>query len=283
MLLSLLIEDREFLGMQPTDPGKLWKAAILWTDPGSDDEYADRIYPHVPDGTDDRVVMRHVGITTSSSEWEALTECLLAEGVNIVVLDNLTGATGDPNSVPAATAVFDGLTRLTNWGIPVVIIHHESEHGYSRAGAEPMGASVIVQKSRTWIQVRQTARRKLRGGNTALIIRGNALGQPQQLVAEPLAGPNYRVIIKEPWVDEDDRPKREDKPGNKPKRSRPTDQDVAEWIIENCQGKGVTRVKSELATRFPHRAEDTWRDQLIRGSLSKLLTRGGEADNTSWS
>lgn len=52
MLLSLLIERREFLGMQPTDAAKLWKPVILWTDPGSDEEYGERICGHLPDGVD---------------------------------------------------------------------------------------------------------------------------------------------------------------------------------------------------------------------------------------
>jgi AAA domain len=95
MLLSLLIEGREFLGMQPIDSGKLWKPAILWTDPGSDEEYADRICKHLPEGAEVEIPLFHIGKTTTANEWEALTGFLLADGFNFVVLDNLMGATGD--------------------------------------------------------------------------------------------------------------------------------------------------------------------------------------------
>jgi AAA domain len=270
MLLSLLIEGREFLGMQPTDSAKLRKPAILWTDPGSDEEYADRICQHLPEGVEVEIPMFHVGKTITANEWETLTESLIAEGFNCVVLDNLMGVTEDTNNPDAVTTVFDGMTRLTNRGIPVVVIHHESEHGASNTGGVPMGASVIVQKARTWIQVRQTAKRKLRGGNMVLVIHSNGLQQPQQLIAEPMTGPTYRVLNRGPWATED-KPKSDDENAR-----------VAAWIIDNCQGSGVNKVADELAIQFPSRKVSTWRLQLMRGELGTLLIRDGEGDNTSW-
>lgn len=268
MLLSLLIEGREFLGMQPTDNTKLWRPAILWTDPGSDEEYAERICKHSPVEVD--IPMFHIGRTVSAGEWEALIDLLVDDGFNFVVLDNLMGATGDTNNPEAVTTVFDGMTRLTNLGVPVVIIHHESEHGASVAGATPMGASVIVQKSRTWIQVRQTGRRKLRGDNTALVIRGNGLAQPQQLVAQPMIGPDYRVLNRGPWVTQET---------SKPKDGNA---EVVDFIVDKCQGSGVNAVAKELTMHFPGRAWGTWKDQLVRGDLSTLLIRDGEGISTSW-
>jgi hypothetical protein len=267
MLLSLLIEGRDFLGMQPTDPEKLWKPAILWTDPGSDEEYADRIYADLQDD-DDRVVVRQVGKTTQADEWQALTESLLAEGVNFVVLDNLMGVTGDTNDPSAVTTVFDGLTRL----LPVVVVHHESEHGLTIPGGPPMGASVTVQKARTWIQVRQTARRKLHGGNMALVIQSNALPQPQQLVAEPLTGSNYRVLNRGPWVrqEEGDRPSQVDKNAQ-----------IAAWVVENCQGVGTNQVSQKVAEAFG-KSPSTCKDLIMRGKVSNLLVRTGEGDSTAW-
>jgi hypothetical protein len=168
LLLSLLIEGRDFLGMQPVDKTKLWRPAVLWTDPGSDEEYGDRIHTALPDGVDIDVPTFHTGRTALADEWSTLADHLISEGHNFVVVDNLMGATGDTNDAATMTTVFDGLTRLTSHGIPVVVVHHESEKGPMVPGAPPMGMSSAVQKSRVWIQVRQTAKRKLRGGNAAL-------------------------------------------------------------------------------------------------------------------
>lgn len=281
MLLSLLVKDRDFLGMQPEDTTKTWRPVILWTDPGSDEEYGERIYEDMPEGMEAELPLVHVGSTTRQDEWDALTEWLIESGFNFVVLDNLMGVTGDTNESTVVTRVFDGLTRLTQRGVPVVVLHHESEHGPSRAGAEPMGASVIVQKSRCWVQVRQSMKRKARGGNAALVIQGNSLDQPRQIVAEPLRGPNYRVIQNGPWVaksDEDESPK----PQKRDRSTLDRNADMAAWVVDNCQGKGLNETAGMLAEKFS-KGTATCRDSLMRGALSSLLDRTGDGASAVWS
>jgi hypothetical protein len=267
--------------MQPTDATKLWRPAILWTDPGSDVEYAERIYEDLPDDVDVELPMFHVGRTTRPDEWEALSDHLIEQGRNFIVLDNLMGVTGDTNEPTAVTNVFDGLTRLTNRGVPVVLLHHETEHGATNPGAAPMGASASVQKSRHWVQVRQSARRKLRGGNTVLVVQGNGLKQPQQIVAEPMPGPNYKILNRGPWVSA------RDEVEEKPKQERDKvildrNADMAAYVVDNCQGKGVNATAKELAVKFDP-AESTLRDSLMNGALSRLLDRKGSGGNTVWS
>ncbi|MDO1485104.1 Uncharacterised protein [Rhodococcus rhodochrous] len=278
LLLSLLVEDREFLGLQPTDRAKLWKPTILWTDPGSDEEYGDRIHTALAD-VDVEVPAYHVGRIARADEWEALADHLLAEEINFVVLDNLMGATGDTNDAAVMTTVFDGLTRLTNRGVPVVVLHHESEKGMTVAGAPPMGASAAVQKSRVWIQVRQTNKRRLRGGNTALVIQSNLLDQPLEIVAEPMAGPDYRVLKRGPWVsrsDIDDKPKQKRSPKTLDENAR-----MAAWVVENCQGVGVNQAAVRVADEF-NKSRATCKDKLTRGAVAALLRRTGEGASTTW-
>lgn len=277
LLLSLLVEDRDFLGLQPTDETKLWKPAILWTDPGSDEEYGDRIHTALADVD---VPAYHIGRTARADEWEALADHLLAEGNNFVVLDNLMGATGDTNDAAVMTTVFDGLTRLTNRGVPVVVLHHESEKGMTVAGATSMGASAAVQKSRVWIQVRQTNKRKLRGGNTALVIQSNLLDQPQEIVVEPMAGPDYKVLKRGPWVSRNDTD--DDKP--KQKRSQEIlDENarIAHFVVENLQGVGVNQAAVRVADEF-NKSRSTCKDKLARGAVAALLRRTGEGKSTRW-
>lgn len=277
LLLSLMVDGREFLGMQPTNRTKVWRPAILWTDPGSDEEYAERIYPELPEEAE--IGIFHAGRTTRVDEWAALADHLITEGFNFVVVDNLQGVSGDTNESGTVTTVFDGLTKLTNRGVPVVVLHHESEKGKVIPGAAPMGTSTAVQKSRAWIQVRQTNRRGLRGGNTAMVIQSNALSQPQQLVAEPLTGPAYRVLNRGPWSPAE----AEDKP--KEKRSKDTYDERAEmarWVVETCQGKGLNATASELAEKFG-KSQATCKEQLMRGALFRLLERTGDGSSAVWS
>jgi hypothetical protein len=284
MLLALLKDDREFLGMQPTDRTKLWKPVILWTDPASDQEYGERMYgigglPH-----DVAVASFHIGRTTRADEWDALVDCLITEGFNFVVLDNLMGVTGDTNDPSPLTTVFEGLTKLTSRGVAVVVLHHESEHGVVNAGAPPMGNSVIVQKSRTWIQVRQTAQRGLRGGNTALVIRANSLEQPQQVICEPLPGPNFRVIQRGPWVTRSDESDADPKPKQqRSKEKLDMNAQMADWVVKNCQGLGSNKAAPMLGKQFG-KAASTSRDLLTgNGAVAQLLNRDGSGDGTKWS
>ncbi|NKY35235.1 AAA family ATPase [Nocardia speluncae] len=278
MLLSLMVDDREFLGMQPTNRTKVWRPAILWTDPGSDEEYAERIYPELPEEAE--LGIFHTGRTTQVAEWAALADHLVSEGFNFVVVDNLQGVTGDTNEAGTVTTVFDGLTKLTNRGVPVVVLHHESEKGRVVPGASPMGTSTAVQKSRTWIQVRQTNRRGLRGGNTAMVIQSNALDQPQQLVAEPLTGPAYRRVNRGPWTSTDNEEKAPKQDRNVQVLDR--NAEVVEWIVNNGQGVGVNKLQDQLTEKFPEKKASTWRYQLLQGALSKMLRRTGEGDSTRW-
>ncbi len=270
MLLSMLLPEQEFLEMQPSDPTKVWKPVILWTDPGGDEEYAERLCIHLPEGT--RVPTIHVGRTIRIDEWDGLTELILSESFNFVVVDNLCGMAGDTNDATALTTVFDGLTKLTNKGIPVVVIHHESEKGKHVVGAEPLGLSNISQKSRASIQVRQTNRRGLRGGNTGLIIKGRALEQPQSLIATP-DSPNYRVLKRGPWVDDDGRKNDSQKDDDNTR--------IARWVVDNCQGVGVNEAAKRVAEKFGGKAE-TRRTALRQGALSKLLHRAGSESATTW-
>jgi AAA domain len=269
MLLSLLLPDQEFLEMQPSDATKVWKPVILWTDPCSDTEYAKRLCPHLPDGIE--VPNIPVGLTIQPGEWEVLIELILSQGYNFVVVDNLEGISGNSKNDEAVAAVFDGLTRLTNKGVPVVLIHHETEKRRPVLGAPPLGASSIVQRSRAQIQVRQTRRKQLRGGNTGLIIKARDLEQWQSVTAEPIS-PNYKVLKREPWQDGDDE---DDKPKDDPNL------EIARWVVDSCQGKGVNETAKLVAEKFGGNV-GTIDNSLKQRALSKLLHREGSGSTTTW-
>lgn len=271
MVSSLLVEGREFLGMQPVDKAKLWRPAIVSTDPGTLQDYGEQIYETIPSPSGDEVDLFAGGLTIDPSKWELFTEEIVSNGNNFVVLDNLMGLTGDTNSSERCTVVFDAMAKLNSHGIPTVLLHHESEHGFSATGANPMGSSVIVQKSRQWIQVRQTNRRGLRGGNTAMIIRGNRLDQPQHLVAAPMPGPNFRVLNRGPWESVTEPPKKQDRD----KSTLDRNAEIADWVVSNCQGLTVRQASDKVAAEFDG-AANSYRTWLrTEGRIGVLLERDG--------
>ncbi|KMS87931.1 AAA family ATPase [Prauserella rugosa] len=281
MLLALLAEGRKFLGLEPVDVDKAWRPAVLTTDPGALMEYGKRVFPLLP--PDAPLFLRQIGRTAHEDRITALADEIIANGYNFVVVDNLMGITGDTNDVTAMTTVFDGLTKLTTVGIPVVVLHHESEKGFTVPGAPPMGASESVQKSRAWIQVRQTRRRGLRGGNVALVVQSNQLDRPEEIVAEPGPGPNYRVLKRGPWVAREDKPETEDKPKqNRADATKNKNARAADWLVANGQGLGVNAAAKELAKQFGD-SDATWRDKLVsNGAVAQIVARAGEATSTVW-
>ncbi|NYD37694.1 AAA family ATPase [Actinomycetospora corticicola] len=285
MLLSLMVDGREFLGMQPVDESKDWRPAILCTDPGSPEEYAQRIYAGVPDANALDVPMYRTGMTKTPEEWRDLTSLLIGTGRNFVVLDNLNGSTGDPNDTAAATVVYDGLDLLVSRGIPVVVLHHETEKYATKRGAAPMGTGVPVQKSRAWIQVRQTARRRLRGGNTGLYVQGNGLAQPAEIIAQPLAGPDYRVLSHGPVEPEEQHEEAGDESqapaGRERGRKALTDAQAAAMaavVAQEWPEKSGRAVAGELAKRFPGvLTESTAQTHMTgNGKIRRRLQREGD-------
>ncbi len=283
MLLSLMIEGRDFLGLQPTDPGKEWRPAVLATDPGADGEYAERIDAGSPEGVDLEVPTYFIGMTKRADEWEALTDHLIAEGYNFVVLDNLMGASGDTNNTEACTVVFDGLNRLVSKGIPVVVLHHETEHrGKTEIGAPPMGSSVVVQKPRVWAQVRKTNRKALRGGNVGIYVQGNKLDQPYDLIVKPAdtgLAPVFSVVGRSVFDAETGEPAT--KKQNRDKGTMDRRSDEADWIVEHCQGLSQ-RDAAKAATdadAFGREVNDRYIGRYLVGSV---LTRKAGPNGTVW-
>lgn len=273
LILSLLVRDRPFMGQQPTNPNKEWHPVILGTDPGTADEYALRLHAgaELANASPIEVPLYFIGRTAQAPEWDALASRLMDEGYNFVVLDNLMGATGDTNDAVAQTTVFDGLTRFTNVGIPVLVVHHESQHGGKASpGAPPMGLSTSVQKSRTWIQARQSERKAHRGGNLVLYVQSNALDQPYEITAEPRGtgdAPDYRVVNRakiEPRIPEQRAPEVLDR----------NDQ-VASYIVDHCTRLSQRQAAEKVAEIFGG-SKGTWRNSISSGALSKMVKLGAD-------
>jgi hypothetical protein len=112
-----------------------------------------------------------------------------------------------------------------------------------------------------------------------MVIQSNSLDQPQQVVAEPLTGPAYRIVNRGPWVpaETEEKPKE-----NRSKETYDERADMARWVVDNCQGIGLNAAGEKLAAEFGKSAS-TCREQLMRGSVSALLTRKGKDRTTTWS
>lgn len=268
LIRSLILDGEKFLGVAPNDPNKEWRPVILCTDPGTLTEYGEdkRLAWKLSDETELDVDLLQIGVTRSPERWADLTNAMLDRGRNFVVLDNLGGATGDTNDPLAIAVVMDALSAM---GVPVVILHHESEKGYSRPGDPPMGHSSIVQKSRAWIQARISERKGFRGGNLALIVQANGLDQPVEIVAKPKEGPEWDILNRGPWGNGSG--------GKSVQKRKPEVYDrnaaIAEFIRANCPNESASEQAKQVAAKFENLSANYVRAKLLGkdGPVAKLL------------
>ncbi len=270
MVRSLLLPGEKFLGMEPKDANKEWRPGIICTDPGTLEEYGEdrRLHFGRPEDEELDVDLLQVGTIHGADKWQRLTGELADRGRNFVVVDNLGGVTGDSNETAAVNRMYDGLNDLVSEGVPVVILHHESEKGWNPSrGASPMGSSSIVQKARVWIQARVTSRKGFRGGNLGLYVQANRLDQPYEFILKPQDGPYYE-IANQGSVTDTSKPPQERAP-----EVYDRNQAIADFIRDNCPDASKSEKARKVAEAFPEVSESSVRLKLLStsGPVTKLL------------
>ncbi len=118
-----------------------------------------------------------------------------------------------------------------------------------------------------------------------MIIQGNSLRQPMEIVADPEHGPCYTVKQKlRPWVVEkqkDDNAQEENPKQQRDKATLDRNAEVADWIVTNCQRVSMNQTAEKVSAVFGGKAS-SWRQSILKGALSKLLIRTGEDTSTEW-
>lgn len=137
---ALVTGERTWLGRNIH--GGPYRAAVGATDPGGKRETATRLRSLGLRG--DRVWALDIRPDT---DWTEVTRSLIANGVNVFVLDNVLGALasgGDVRQVSDTRPVTDALTRLVDAGIAVIAVHHEGRlTADGKGGNAPMGSQQL--------------------------------------------------------------------------------------------------------------------------------------------
>lgn len=254
MLLSLLYPGRKFLGMRPEPSGKTWRPIILGSDPGSAAEYVGRLDQGAPTGGEPPdVAFRMMSTVRNPEHWRLLVDWIIEEGYNFVVLDNLNGVTGNCSDEEWTAFAWDAVGRLNYAGIPVVVMHHETQHqGVPSRGAPPMGASQNVQKPRVMVQVARTVEQAGFSSPIRVHVRSNSGKEPYEYVLRAEDGPNH-TVVKQGYVEV--RGSKKDQVviyhdttrANRSPETLDTRLKGAEWIVQHCQGLGPTAAARKYA------------------------------------
>lgn len=242
-LVSALATGTPFLGTEvPQD--REFSVAVGWTDDAGQREYAKRIAGVVPDGEMPRVGLYHLPPMTEAL-WDEWYRRVLADGHNVVVVDNLSQAldSGSLNDDAAVRKFFNGVRRFTRAGVPVVVVAHSSD----KAGVNgfkpetPLGSSYISQAVRWKVYVRRS-----RKGNVTLKLSGNN-AEPYEITTKHGAGARFEVID----VKTAESLRARDEGNARARTAAKLDENakLVQWLNEQCAGVTQRQAAERLAER----------------------------------
>ncbi len=189
-LVAALVTGDPFLGTEvPQD--RAFSVAVGWTDDAGQREYATRIMQVVPEDVQPRVGLYQLPPMTDRL-WEQWFDRVMADGHNVVVVDNLSQAleSGSINDDATVRKFFNGVRRFTRAGIPVIVVAHSSDKTgvTGQKSDKPMGSGYISQAVRWRIFARRS-----RAGNLTLKFSGNN-AEPYEMTVRHGAGARFEVL-----------------------------------------------------------------------------------------
>lgn len=100
-------------------------------------------------------------VPTWNGWWRGLAAELLADGVGVLFIDNLSRLLGggSVNSDADVNPVLDQLIRITELGIAVVLVHHEGKGSLGAPARGPMGHTSIEARARHVVSVSKSGAR----------------------------------------------------------------------------------------------------------------------------
>ncbi|MUL85037.1 MULTISPECIES: AAA family ATPase [unclassified Mycolicibacterium] len=266
-LIQALATGTDFLG-KPVPQDRAFSVAVCWTDDRGAQEYSERIRTVMPETSTPDARFYHLPIMRTPEMWQALYDCVMAEGHNFVVIDNLAQTlNGSINEDAVVRQFFDGVRLFVRAGIPVVVVAHSSDkagpNGYKPD--TPMGSAYISQAVRWRVFARRSRR-----GNITLKFVGNH-SEPYEMTLSHGAGARFEVIdTKSPEA-----VKAAAEGAERVRTARRLDANdvLLQWLRTNCKGMTVRDAAAKLAA-----------DQGIKETTSKSrITRAGiRKDGDSW-
>ncbi|MEB4211296.1 AAA family ATPase [Mycobacterium sp. 94-17] len=231
--------------------------AIVVTDPSDEIQWAKKA---VELGVDNWEIIRF-----SPERWGAIEELATSMECPLLVFDNITGAIeegtineADPN------AILRPLGLIIAEGTPVVVIHHSDKSGRR----DPMGPTAYKAWRRHGIHITGSGERRTltREGNFGrfpdVVVHGTARG----------AAVEYKLAEVQPTPKSNRSPDRLD-----------DNAEIAHWVVDKCQGVSMNQVADRIAREFPGIKASTRRQHLLKGPLSKMLSRASKGGSTVWS
>jgi hypothetical protein len=245
-LAAAIATGGEFAG-RPVNGGPK-RVGIAWTDDRNDREYRSRMAKTYG------MERLNIGFTplrtmTGPRMWEAFGDHCIAEGYEVLILDNMSrAANGDLNTLPGVREFFDGLDPVVaDLGIPTVLISHSSsktgQNGYK--ANTPQGRTEITAFVRWHGHV-------TRHGNSAMTVHfeGNpAPGYDLKIRRDEDGGIGFtdRGTLNAAELENELDKQRQKRDAKTYEQNRK----YAQHVHDKCQGMSLAVAAESLAAAFP--------------------------------
>lgn len=243
LITALTTGQREFLGCAVD--ARQWRIGLCWTDDRGAAEYASRIGTVLPEGFEPDIISYQMPIMRHHADWQSLYDEMYSDGRNLLIVDNLSQAlNGSYNNDDAVREFFAGVRLFTRAGVPALIVGHSSEKSGDYGKSQyPLGSSLISAS------VRQKLFYSSNAGRTKVTIKSvGADAEPHELRLAHGIGARYSVL--ETVDRQAAQAEQEQRSRVRDKATMDRNQEVAIWIVAQCQGKSQNATAAAVASRF---------------------------------
>lgn len=275
LLIASALTGEPFLDRPLTRTRTPGQIVLITTEVDGPEEYGRRLAERLGERAfDDRLGIYPVG-GLSPNDWRELQEEICPAEDTLVVVDNLTEvlSTGSINDDEAVRVAFAGLRLFTARGSTSVLIGHSSEKAGPNGGrsTKPMGSTAISAAVRWKVRLEPKGSDRIEldcagnSGRGAKITLERGEKETDLRVVEVSERQTHKRNENEAaWLGE-----------------------IADWVVENCQGVSKADVARTLAEKFPELSPGSQNpDRTIASQLSKGAKLGGfldyDKDSLTW-
>lgn len=265
-LLASLTTGRDFLGFGAAQ--RKYRPFVGWTDDNGRHEYKKRMGHNLAPGDAPAIHFTTLSEMGSLPRWNELYEAFTEAGSDLLVLDNLTDFVPPPgiSDDNVARGVYQGVRLFTRSGVPVILVGHSStaRNEFGQLPTRPMGSSVWTNSARWRWHISRSS-----DANVKIDFAGN-LAPKHTVSLHQGVGARFTVTEKA------------DASPNRQERRTETYElhtQAAAFVVDHCQGMNGSETAQALQTQFASECQhtkETWRQQLTRRGLSKLVVRKGD-------
>jgi hypothetical protein len=251
--------------------GKPRTVMYLTTDPRGERTLARRARDH---GIDmDKVYGQSFYTPDDKREWENIVRDLREFDIGMVVVDNTSDLSVDANAPREVKQITDGLRRIVDSGIALLTIHHRN------VAHSDFGSILWTKSTRAKLELQGNPRRAKR---TLKGVFNDQGAHEWELWFDPRRERSFELLGEKDSdaVREQADERAEAQQQKRKQSSREKNDEIRQWIVDNCQGQTLRGAAQMVADQFGGSMSAAKNILSDRRAYGEGLVRHGQAWTT---